>query len=66
MKESASPSLPSPASSQRTNPWIIIVAVIILICCLCFGAAGLLLAFVPEILQELGLSYLLPSLVHLF
>jgi len=54
-----SPSAPTP---QKTNPWIIIVAVAVVVCCGCFGVIGLLLAFGPEVLHELGLALGLPLL----
>ena len=63
MVDPSSPPLPAPAPTpQKTNPWIYIVAAVILICCFCFGVVGLLLAFGPEILHELGLSSLLRQL----
>jgi len=63
MVDPSSPPLQAPAPApQKTNPWIYIVAAVILVCCLCFGAVGLLLAFGPEILHEFGLSSLLPNL----
>ncbi len=50
---------PSPSASpppvQGTNPWIIIIAVAVVICCVCFGILGLLIAFGPEIMHELGM-----------
>jgi hypothetical protein len=64
MKETSAAPLPSP-TLQKTNPWIIIVAVIIVVCCGCFGMIGLLLAFGPEILHELGLASLPPILIGL-
>ncbi len=53
---------PSPAPPSKTNPWIIIVVVAVVVCGGCFGVAGLLLAFGPEILHELGLISLVPIL----
>jgi hypothetical protein len=44
---------------QKTNPWIIIIAVAVVVCCACFGVTGLLIAFGPEILHELGLAAVL-------
>ena len=41
---------------QKTNPWIIIVAVAVVVCCACFGIVGLMIAFGPEILHELGVA----------
>ncbi len=50
---------------QKTNPWIIIIAVAVVLCCACFGVIGLLIAFGPEILHELGVAAapLLPALI---
>jgi hypothetical protein len=46
------PPAPSP---KPTNPWVIVIAAIVVVCCLCFGVLGLLLAFIDPILNELGL-----------
>lgn len=50
---------------QKTNPWIIIIAVAVVLCCACFGVLGLLIAFGPEILHELGVTavLVLPALI---
>ena len=55
----------NPPALQKTNPWIIIIAVAVVVCCACFGAIGLLIAFGPEILHELGVASvpLLPALI---
>ncbi len=50
----ASPVAPPPI--QKTNPWIIIIAVAVVLCCACFGILGLLIAFGPELLHELGMA----------
>jgi hypothetical protein len=39
--------------------------VVVVVCCSCFGAIGLLIAFGPEVLHELGLYALLPVLTVL-
>jgi hypothetical protein len=44
---------PAPAP-KLTNPWIIAIVIIVVVCCFCFGALGLLLAFIEPILNELG------------
>ncbi len=62
MAEQPGRSLPPSPAPQKTNPWIIIIAVAVVICCGCFGVTGLLLAFGPEIMHELGLISLLPFL----
>ena len=56
---------PIPVTSpQKTNPWIIIVVVIAVLCCFCIGIIGLLFAFGGPILNELGLLHaLMPSLM---
>ncbi len=41
---------------QKTNPWVFIIAAIVVVCCLCVGTVGLLIAFGPEILHELGVA----------
>jgi hypothetical protein len=66
MNETSGTSIPPPAGSpQKTNPWIIAIVVIVLVCCGCFGVVGLLIGFGPGILQALGLSAALPVLAHL-
>jgi hypothetical protein len=62
MTEAAGSSLPPPLAPQKINPWIIVVAVIVVLCCFCVGAIGLLFAFGEPILHELGLYALLPAL----
>ncbi len=52
-----------PPPIQKTNPWIIIIAVAVVICCACFGILGLLIAFGPEIMNELGITGI--PLLHL-
>lgn len=61
MVETTGTPLP-PSTPQRTNLWIIVIAVVVVVCCGCFGVVGLLLAFGPDILHELGLYSLLPIL----
>ncbi len=55
----------SPPPVQPTNPWIFIIAVAVVLCCACFGILGLLIAFGPDILRELGVTgmSLLPALI---
>jgi hypothetical protein len=62
MAEAAGSSLPPPTAPQKINPWIIVIAVIVVLCCFCVGAIGLLFAFGEPILHELGLYALLPVL----
>ena len=60
MAESTGAPAPAP---QKTNPWIIAIAILVLVCCLCVGLVGLLIAFGDPILHELGLtSFTLPIL----
>jgi len=56
---------PIPTSSpQKNNPWIIVIVAIVILCCFCVGAIGLLVAFGEPILNELGLlQAALPSLI---
>ena len=58
--------LPPPAPPERMNPALIAILVIVLSCCLCVGLCGLLGAFGPDILHELGLNFWLPlaGLLH--
>jgi hypothetical protein len=54
---------PPPSSvPQKTNTWIIVIVVCVVLCCFCVGGIGLLLAFGEPILNELGLYILLPIL----
>jgi hypothetical protein len=46
----------APPSPSRTNPWVITAVIAFVLCCGCFGALGLLLAFGGDILKELGLT----------
>jgi cell shape-determining protein MreD len=63
MLETPGASIP-PSSPQNTNPWIIVILVIVILCCFCVGAIGLLFAFGGPILNELGLLHaLLPTLI---
>jgi hypothetical protein len=47
------PSLPS-VPPGKPSPWLITALVVILGCCLCVGCLGLLVAFGPDLLHELG------------
>ena len=55
----------TPASDSRRNPWVIVIVAAVLLCCFCIGICGLLFAFVPDILQELGFNVLSPNLIAL-
>jgi hypothetical protein len=48
--------------AKKPETWVIIIVVIVVACCCCFGAIGLLLAFGGPILNELGLTSMLPIL----
>ena len=48
---------------QKTNPWVFIIAAIVVLCCACTGITGLLIAFGPEVMHELGLVAVLPLIV---
>jgi hypothetical protein len=55
--------VPPPATiPKKTNPWIIAILVLVVLCCGCFGVVGLLVGFWEPIRQELGLSALAPIL----
>lgn len=63
MTEAAGASIPAPPVPQGTNPWIIVIAAIVILCCFCVGLIGLLFAFGGPILNELGVLHaLLPTL----
>jgi|GEM_PF-895874 len=57
-----SPLLPPASSPQKTNPWIVAIVGIVVICCGCFGVIGLLFGFWDPIRQAFGLHVLLPVL----
>jgi hypothetical protein len=64
MLEPTGASIPSAAEPKKTNPWIIVIVAVVLLCCFCVGAIGLLFAFGGPILNELGLLHALsPSLM---
>jgi hypothetical protein len=65
MTEATGTPLPPPAASPQKNKWIIAIAVIVVVCCGCFGVIGLLFGFWDPIRQALGLSSLLPNLTIL-
>lgn len=66
MNEATDPTLPPLASApKKTNPWIIAIVVIVVVCCGCFGVTGLLFGFWEPIWQSLGLYTLLPVLTLL-
>ena len=64
MIEASGPPPSSPAP-QKLKPWVIVLAVAVVVCCFCVGVIGLILAFGDPILQELGLSASFPSLLIL-
>ena len=53
---------PQGAAPKKTNPWIIVILVTVLVCCGCFGVVGLLVGFWDPIRQAFGFSSLLPAL----
>ena len=67
MAEATGTPLPPPAASpKKTNPWIIAILVIVVVCCGCFGVAGLIFGFFgDQIMNSLGLYMLLPVLAVL-
>lgn len=57
---------PAPASQPSKFPvWAIVLIVVVVLCCCCVGVLGLILAFGPNITNELGLYTLLPVLTFL-
>ena len=64
MNETAGVPIPPLSAPRKMEPWVIVVAVIVVLCCLCVGATGLLFAFGGPILNELGLLHTqLPALL---
>ena len=64
MADTAGLPVPPLSAARKVEPWVIVVAVIVVLCCLCVGATGLLFAFGGPILNELGLLHAqLPALV---
>lgn len=51
--------------SKKSNAWLIALVVILVLCCCCVGAIGLIIAFGPDILNELGIYGLVHALVPL-
>lgn len=45
----------SPAHPSKPNLWLIAGVVVVVLCCACFGALGLILAFGEDLLNALGL-----------
>jgi len=46
-----------PAPPNRSNNTVMyLIAAIVVLCCLCFGALGLIIAFWQPILSEFGLA----------
>jgi len=63
MAETTGESIPPPAPApKKLSPWIIAILVVLLVCCGCFGVAGLLVGFWDPIRQAFGFSSLLPVL----
>ena len=56
---------PLPPPSRKNNTWLIVLVVILVLCCFCVGAIGLIIAFGPDILNELGIYGLVLALVTL-
>ena len=50
----------TPPAPQKLKPWVIAIAVIVILCCFCVGVIGLLFAFSDPILHELGLTAFYP------
>ncbi len=65
MTETTGTPLQPPAPPKKKNPWLIALVAILVLCCCCVGAIGLIIAFGPDILNELGIYVLAPALVPL-
>ena len=48
--------------AKKSNAWLIALVVILVLCCCCVGTIGLIIAFGPDILNELGIYVLAPAL----
>ena len=57
MIENSGAPLPSPTTPTKLQPWVIVVAVLVVMCCFCVGATGLLFAFGGPILDQLGVLH---------
>jgi hypothetical protein len=60
MTEIAGSSPLPPTTPKKASPWIITIAVILILSCCCFGVIGLLFAFWNPLLQAMNLHALLP------
>ena len=49
-----------PPAPQKTNPWVIVLVVAVVLCCACFGGIGLLWAFGQDLLNSFGIYVLTP------
>jgi len=56
---------PPPPPAKKSNAWLIALLVVFVLCCCCVGAIGLLIAFGQDILNELGIYALVPTLAAL-
>ncbi|MEZ0397225.1 MAG: hypothetical protein ABWK53_12455 [Anaerolineales bacterium] len=45
----------SPSSAGKPTPWLVAGVVVVVLCCTCFGALGLILAFGKDLLNAFGL-----------
>ena len=64
MVETTGTPVPPPSAPRKMEPWVIVVVALVVLCCLCVGATGLLFAFGGPILNELGLLHTqLPALI---
>jgi len=59
------PIAPPPPPTKKSNTWLIVLVAILVVCCCCVGVIGLLIAFGPDILNELGIYVLVPALAPL-
>jgi hypothetical protein len=64
MIETTGAPLPPATNPPNTNAWLFIIVGLVVLCCFCVGAIGLLIAFGKPILNELGLIHAqLPALI---
>jgi len=62
MTETTGTPLPLPAPPEKISSWLVALVVILVLCCCCVGTIGLIIAFGPDILNELGIYVLAPAL----
>jgi hypothetical protein len=52
-KATGTPGQPPVLTPKKTNPWVIAILVLVVLCCGCFGVVGLIFGFWEPITQSL-------------